>query len=80
MLYATPSAHYDLPWKMAIAHVFRPFMAFFFFPLCAGIDWAKRPRFLDKELVGLGFGATATGIVADKLVEVCLRDRAGNGC
>lgn len=38
------------------------------------IDWSKRPRFLDKELAGIGFGASPDGMVADKLVEVRLRD------
>jgi hypothetical protein len=73
MPHITPSARYDMPWKMAITHAFRAFMAFFFPELCFRIDWAKRRRFRDKELAWLGFGAPATGIVADKLVEVCLK-------
>jgi len=36
--------------------------------------WSTRPRFLDKELAGIGFGNTPDGMVADKLVEVCLRN------
>ena len=49
-------------------------MVFFFSELSAGIDWSKRPRFLDKELEGIGFGNAPDCMVADKLVEVCLRN------
>ncbi|WP_342115715.1 DUF4351 domain-containing protein [Pseudoduganella sp. OTU4001] len=38
------------------------------------IDWSQRPRFRDKELAQIGFGDALGGMVADKLVEVCLRD------
>lgn len=69
-----PPARYDLPWKLALTHAFRAFMAFFFAELCTQIDWSKRPRFRDKELAGIGFGDAPDGMVADKLVEVCLRD------
>ncbi|MHA4869531.1 DUF4351 domain-containing protein [Duganella sp. PWIR1] len=50
-------ARYDIPWKATLAHAFRDFMSFFFSELCIQIDWSKRPRFLDKELAGIGFGA-----------------------
>jgi hypothetical protein len=49
-------------------------MAFFFSELGAQVDWSARPRFLDKELAGIGFGGAPDGMVADKLVEVCLRN------
>jgi hypothetical protein len=71
---AAPPARYDLPWKAALTHAFHAFMAFFFVDLCVQIDWSKRPRFRDKELAGIGFGASPDSMVADKLVEVCLCD------
>jgi hypothetical protein len=49
-------------------------MAFFLADLHARIDWTKRPRLRDKELAGISFGAAPDGLVADKLVEVSLRD------
>lgn len=49
-------------------------MAFFFPQRCAKIDWTKPPRFCDKELAGIGVGDAPHGLVADKLVEVCLLD------
>ncbi|WP_228895173.1 DUF4351 domain-containing protein [Pseudoduganella aquatica] len=69
-----PPARFDLPWKRALTHAFRAFMAFFFAELCIQIDWSKRPRLRDKELASIGFGDAPDGMVADKLVEVCLRD------
>jgi len=49
-------------------------MAFFFGELCVQIDWSKRPRFRDKELAGIVLGDTPNYLVADKLIEVSLRD------
>jgi hypothetical protein len=69
-----PPARYDLPWKAALSHAFRDFVAFFFADQGAEIDWRKRPRFRDKELAGIGFGGTTDSMVADKLVEVLLLD------
>lgn len=71
---ATPPARYDLPWKAAITHAFRDFMSFFFPELGQQIDWSKRPRFRDKELAGITLGAEPDTMVADKLIEVCLRN------
>src|SRR5450830_955465 len=68
------AARYDLPWKSALTHAFRAFMAFFFAELSAQIDWSKRPRSRDKELVGISFGDAPGGLIADKLIEVLLRD------
>lgn len=68
-----PPARFDMSWKVALSHAFRAFMDFFFSELAARIDWSKRPRFRDKELAAIGLGGSAGGIVADKLVEVCLR-------
>jgi hypothetical protein len=71
---AVPPARYDLSWKAALTHAFHAFMDFFFPDLSAQIDWTKRPRFRDKELEGVVFGAVADAMIADKLVEVYLRD------
>lgn len=73
MVNSTSPARYDVTWKTALTHAFRDFMAFFFADLCTEIDWSKRPRFLDKELAGITFGAATDNMVADKLVEVRLR-------
>ncbi|WP_373987571.1 hypothetical protein [Duganella sp. BuS-21] len=48
-------------------------MSFFFAELSEQIDWNKRARFHDKELASIGFGDAPNVMVADKLVEVCLR-------
>lgn len=71
---AAPSARYDSLWKAALTHAFRAFMGFFFPELGAQIDWTKRPRFRDKELAGINLGGKPDGLVADKLVEVALRN------
>ncbi|MTV36691.1 DUF4351 domain-containing protein [Duganella radicis] len=70
----TPPDRYDLPWKMAITHAVHAFMALFFADIHATIDWSKRPRFHDKELTRTGYVDTPDRMIADKLVEVCLRD------
>jgi hypothetical protein len=71
-----PPAHYDSPWKLALTRAFRAFIAFFFAEIHAQIDWSKRPRFRDKELAQIGFGDHPSGMAADMLVEVWLRDGA----
>lgn len=68
------AARYDLPWKAALTHAFGDFMTFFFPGLSPEVDWTRRPRFRDKELAGIGFGAATDSMVADKLVEVRLLD------
>jgi hypothetical protein len=69
-----PPARYDSPWKAALTHAFRAFMAFFYPDLYARIDWSRRPRFLDKELAQAGLGDQPKGRLADKLVAVWLLD------
>lgn len=49
-------------------------MEFFCDELGAQIDWRERPRFRDKELAAIGFGAAGNVMVVDKLVEVRLLD------
>jgi len=70
---AAPPARYDLPWKAALSHAFHPFLLFYFPEVCASIDWRQRPRFRDKELARCGFGSAPDSMVADKLVELRLR-------
>ena len=36
------------------------------------INWSKRPRSRDKELVRLGFNDAPNGLVADKLAKASL--------
>ncbi|NVM79082.1 hypothetical protein FHW83_004919 [Duganella sp. SG902] len=57
-----------------MTHAFRSFMDFYFCDFSARIDWRQRPRFRDKELARVSFGATPDIMVADKLVEVRLLD------
>lgn len=56
-----------------MTHAFHPFLNFYFPAFSAQIDWRQRPRFHDKEFAGLGFGSAPDVMVADLLVEVCLR-------
>ncbi|MHA4867377.1 DUF4351 domain-containing protein [Duganella sp. PWIR1] len=67
-------ARYDLPWKAALTHAFHPFMDFYFPDFSAHVDWTQRPRFRDKELAGIVIGTVPDAMVADKLVELRLRD------
>lgn len=69
-----PPARFDSPWKAALTHAFRAFMAFYFPELHAQIDWSKPLRFLDKEFVQAGFGDQPEGRLADKLVAIYLLD------
>ncbi len=73
---ATPPARYDLPWKAALSHAFRPFLDFYFPDLSGRVDWRQRPRSRDKELTRLGLGSAPDVMVADKLVQVRLRGAA----
>lgn len=71
---AAPNARYDIPWKLALTHAIYDFLDFFFPDIGTEVDRKKRPRFRDKELVAAGYGAAPDVMVADKLVEVFLRD------
>ncbi|MYM21579.1 hypothetical protein GTP46_02820 [Duganella sp. FT135W] len=52
-----PNGRYDMPWKLALTHAVYDFLDFFFPDIGVEIDRKKRPRFRDKELAALGFGA-----------------------
>lgn len=64
----------DDAWKEAITRFFRPFMALLFSTIEAEIDWAQGYQFLDKELAQIKRGHATGKRVADKLVQVFLRD------
>ncbi len=64
----------DDAWKEAITRFFQPFMALLFPHIAAEIDWAQGYKFLDKELAQIKRGHTTGKSVADKLVQVYLRD------
>jgi hypothetical protein len=70
----SPPARYDLPWKAALTHAFRAFVEFFFSELCVQVDWSKRPRFRDKELASIVMSNAPDVMMADKLVEISLRN------
>lgn len=66
----TAKTDYDNPWKTFIELYFRDFLAFFFPPIEADIDWSTPTRFLDKELQKVVRDAEMPKRYADKLVEV----------
>jgi hypothetical protein len=68
------SADYDSPWKEALDRWFRPFLAFFFPPAHADIDWSRGYETLDTELQQVVRDAELGRRYADKLVKVWLRD------
>jgi hypothetical protein len=65
---------YDSPWKEALDRYFRPFLALFFPPVHADIDWSRPYELLDKELQGVTRDAELGRRYADMLVKVWLRD------
>lgn len=65
-----PANQFDEPWKEALDLYFRPFVELVFPDVAAGIDWARPPEFLDKELQKIVPEAEAGPGVVDKLVRV----------
>ncbi len=64
---------FDSPWKEAIEQ-YLPFLFALFFPhIHADIDWSRPPRFLDTELQRALRGAKTGRRVADKPVQVWLK-------
>ena len=68
------AADYDSPWKEALDRYFEPFLAFFFPPAHADIDWARRYEMLDKELQKIIRTAKQGRRLVDKLVKVWLKN------
>src|SRR5689334_1266335 len=61
---------FDSPWKEALEVYFRPFLALFFPPIHADIDWSRGFVFLDKELQKIVPQAARGRYYVDKLVKV----------
>ncbi|MGD0466204.1 MAG: hypothetical protein ABSA84_05860 [Gammaproteobacteria bacterium] len=68
----------DLPWKYILSLYFKPFMELCWQKRATEINWNKKPRFLDKELIKITKDAATGNRVIDKLIEVELID--GNRC
>lgn len=66
----------DSAWKDLLDAYFEEFIAFFFAPIHAEIDWARGYVLRDKELVKLARGHAQGRKLADKLVQVWLKDGA----
>ena len=64
---------FDSPWKTLLERWFPAFMAWFFPPIAAEIDWARGYVFLDKELQKISHRAQEKRRHADKLVKVWRR-------
>jgi hypothetical protein len=67
---STAPLDYDSPWKEALEHYFKDFMAFFFPTAHAGIDWTRGYEFLGKELQRVVRDAELGRRLVDKLVWV----------
>jgi hypothetical protein len=71
-----PSTDFDTPWKEVLERYLADFLAFFFPAAHADIDWSLGYTFLDKELQQVMRDAELGRRLADKLVQVWLRDGA----
>ena len=69
-----PASEFDGPWKEALDWYFAPFLAFFFPLAHAGIDWAKEPEFVDKEIQKIAPESKEGQGTVDKLAKVWRRD------
>ena len=65
---------FDSPWKEALEQALPEFLALFFPPAHAGIDWSRGYRFRDKELQQVVRDAELGRRYADKLAEVYTLD------
>jgi hypothetical protein len=64
----------DTVWKEVLDRYFEDFLRFFLPHVHRGIDWSRKPAFLDKELQEILRGGRFGRRYADKLVRVCLRE------
>ena len=78
MLSKKPRQETDLPWKYILSKYFKSFMEFCWANRASEINWKKKPKFLDKELIKITKEAATGNRVVDKLIEVELID--GNRC
>jgi hypothetical protein len=65
---------FDSPWKEALEVYFRAFLALFFPPIHADIDWSRGYEMLDKELQRIVPQAARGRRYVDKLVKVWRKD------
>ena len=68
----------DLPWKYILNLYFKSFMELCWKDRAKEINWGKKPKFLDKELIKITKDAAIGNRVVDKLIEVELIN--GNRC
>jgi len=66
--------NFDSPWKRALKHDLRDFIAFFFRQYCELIDWRRPPRMRDKELEQSRCDGRPHALIADLLASVFLCD------
>lgn len=64
----------DSPWKDLLGNYFKLFIAYFFPPIYADIDWERGYEQLDSELANLKKGNLTGRQLADKLIKVYLKD------
>jgi hypothetical protein len=67
---------FDSPWKEALDHFLEAFLAFFFAPIHAALDWSRSYEPLDKELHEIIRQADSGKRLADKLFKVWRKDGA----
>jgi hypothetical protein len=63
---------FDGSWKDALDGLLRPFLAFFYPDIAAGIDWTVDPASLEQEFRALSPQGEAGMVRCDKLVRVAL--------
>lgn len=68
----------DAPWKYILGKYFKSFVELCLPNRAKEVNWTKKPKFLDKELIKITKEAAVGNRVLDKLVEVQLID--GNHC
>lgn len=73
-----PRQETDLPWKYILSLYFKSFMELCWSTRALEINWKKKPKFLDKELVKITKDAATGNKVVDQLIEVELIN--GNRC
>ncbi|MEM7131993.1 MAG: cytosolic protein [Chloroflexota bacterium] len=71
---AKQTIDFDGVWKEALEIYFEEFIAFFFQDAHAGIDWSRKPEFLDKELQQVTPESEIGNQRVDKLVKVWLKN------
>jgi len=65
---------YDSPWKNVLDAYFEDFIAFCWPQKYLQIDWSKGYKSLDKELIKVSRNVPTSNRIADKLMEICLKD------